>query len=99
MTPQWANSYSRSPVATPAEIARQDPAFPVTNAARPRESLFADWRKRSTRNLARRSDGRWDPLTYVHEAPPVLAEGKDKVADVGAARVRWTADIHDRGET
>ena len=62
-------SFIRSPLATPLEVARQSPAYPCTDAARPEESLFSDWRKRLARNLSRRSDGRWDPLTYVHEAP------------------------------
>ena len=59
--------YIRGPLATPSEIARQDPAYPGTDAARPDESLFADWRTRLARNLSRRSDGRWDSLTYVHD--------------------------------
>ena len=61
-------SFIRAPLATPLEVAGQDPAYPSTDAARPEESLFPDWRKRLARNLSRRSDGRWDPLTYVHEA-------------------------------
>jgi hypothetical protein len=61
-------SFIRAPLATPLEVARQSPAYPSTDAARPHESLFSDWRKRLARNLSRRSDGRWDPLTYVHEA-------------------------------
>lgn len=62
-------SFIRSPLATPLEVARQSPAYPSTDAARSEESLFSDWRQRLARNLSRRSDGRWDPLTYVHEAP------------------------------
>lgn len=58
--------FVRGPLATGSEIARQDPAYPVPDAQRPDESLFADWRKRLVRNLSRRSDGRWDPLTYIH---------------------------------
>lgn len=61
-------SFIRVPLATPLEVARQGLAYPSTDAARPEESLFADWRERLARNLSRRSDGRWDPLTYVHEA-------------------------------
>jgi hypothetical protein len=60
--------YIRGPLETPSEIARQDPAYPDTDVARPDESLFADWRTRLARNLSRRSDGRWDPLTFVHDA-------------------------------
>jgi hypothetical protein len=58
----------RRPLATPSEIARQDPAYPSRDVARPNESLYADWRERLVRNLSRRSDGPWDPLTYVHDA-------------------------------
>lgn len=61
-------SFVRGPLATPLEIASQDSAYPSTDAARPDESLFSDWRQRLARNLSRRSDGRWDPLTYVHDA-------------------------------
>ncbi|HXT17493.1 MAG TPA: hypothetical protein VN706_17765 [Gemmatimonadaceae bacterium] len=61
-------SFIRAPLATPSEIAKQDPAYPATDATQPNESLFADWRQRLARNLSRRSDGRWDPLTYVHDA-------------------------------
>ena len=32
------------------------------------EAAYPDWRRRLTRNLARRSDGRWDPLTYLTPA-------------------------------
>ena len=28
--------------------------------------FFPDWRERLIRNLSRRSDGRWDPLTWIH---------------------------------
>ena len=59
--------FVRSPLATALEIAGEDPAYPATTGAKRDESLFADWRKRLTRNLARRSDGRWDPLTFVHD--------------------------------
>ena len=61
-------TFIRNPLATPLEIASQDPAYPSTDAARPNESMFVDWRERLARNLSRRSDGRWDPLTYVHDA-------------------------------
>lgn len=51
---------------TPEQMARQPAPFPVKTAAHPIESGFPDWRARLTRNLARRSDGRWEPLTWVH---------------------------------
>ena len=60
--------FVRGPLATPSEIASEDPAYPVTDAARPSEWSFSDWRERLARNLSRRSDGRWEPLTYVHNA-------------------------------
>ncbi|HEY2379175.1 MAG TPA: hypothetical protein VGH98_24555 [Gemmatimonadaceae bacterium] len=32
----------------------------------PRETGFADWRRRLTGNLSRRSDGRCTPLPWTH---------------------------------
>ena len=58
----------RSPVATPAEVANEPAAFPATTVDRPNESVFPDWRRRLLRNLSRRSDSRWEPLTWVHAA-------------------------------
>ena len=55
--------------ASAAQMAAQPAPFAVKTAAEPVESGFPDWRARLTRNLARRSDGRWEPLTWVH--PPV----------------------------
>lgn len=69
-------SFIRAPLATPLEIASQDSSYPRTDAARPNESLFPDWRQRLARNLSRRSDGRWDPLTYVHDASPDSIDGE-----------------------
>ena len=54
------------PLATQEALAREPAPFPHTTAAEPEETGFVDWRTRLTRNLARRSDGRWDPLTRVH---------------------------------
>jgi hypothetical protein len=59
-------SRRRSPTASPAEVAAEAAAFPVTTVDLPIESFFPDWRRRLTRNLATRSDGRWEPLTWVH---------------------------------
>ncbi|HYD52842.1 MAG TPA: hypothetical protein VEA99_09455 [Gemmatimonadaceae bacterium] len=61
--------YDRAPLATPAQTATEVPAFPVPTVELPLQSLFGDWRQRLTRNLSRRSDSRWDPLTYLHAAP------------------------------
>ena len=58
--------FMRSPLATPAEIGQESAAYPVKTDEYPFESFFPDWRRRLTRNLARRGDGRWDPLTWVH---------------------------------
>jgi len=71
----------RRPLAAPSEIARQDPAYPARDTERPTESLFADWRKRLARNLSRRSDGPWQPLTYVHEARPDIVGDDSPSAD------------------
>lgn len=67
-SPGTRRSFIRAPLATPLEVSRHGTAYPSTDAALPEESLFPDWRERLARNLSRRSDGRWDPLTYVHEA-------------------------------
>lgn len=56
------------PFATAEAIAREPLPFPRTTADRPIETGFADWRRRLTANLSRRSDGRWDPLTETHAA-------------------------------
>ena len=59
---------------TQAQLARQPDPFPSTTAEAPIESGFADWRARLARNMARRSDGRWEPLTWVHAASERLPE-------------------------
>lgn len=51
------------PLATPAAVANQPDPFPRVTEERPVEEWYDDWRRRLTRNLSRRSDGRWDPLT------------------------------------
>lgn len=63
----------RSPTATPQEISAEPDAFPVPTADTPNETFFPDWRRRLARNLSRRSDSRWEPLTWVHAdvKPPV----------------------------
>lgn len=53
---------------TTGQLAREPAAFPHTTGDLPRESAFPDWRLRLARNLSRRSDGRWEPLTRVHAA-------------------------------
>ena len=62
----------RRPVATPKQVAAEPVPFPQKTAALAQESFFADWRDRLARNTARRSDSRWEPLTWVHaaDAPP-----------------------------
>ncbi|HKW48163.1 MAG TPA: hypothetical protein VJN70_11990 [Gemmatimonadaceae bacterium] len=56
------------PLAAPDAIAHEPAAFPTTTTDAPVETGFADWRQRLTSNLARRSDGRWAPLTSTHAA-------------------------------
>ena len=53
------------PLATPAAIANEPDPFPKATAEKSIEVWHDDWRRRLTRNLSRRSDGRWDPLTHV----------------------------------
>jgi hypothetical protein len=59
-----------SPLATQEAIAKEEPPFPSATGTAPEESWYADWRARLTRNLSRRSDGRWEPLTWFHSALP-----------------------------
>jgi hypothetical protein len=58
--------FVRVPLATAAELLDEPSAFPVRSAKAPLETGFSDWRRLLSRNLSRRSDGRWEPLTYVH---------------------------------
>ena len=58
------------PLATPAATANEPAPFPQTTNELPNETAFADWRDRLTANLSRRSDGRWEPLTWTHAAEP-----------------------------
>jgi hypothetical protein len=60
--------YIRAPLATPEETAREPAPFPATTTEEPFETGFPDWRRRLTRNLARHSVGRWEPLTRTHGA-------------------------------
>ena len=58
------------PLATPEAVACEPAPFPRTTKELPEETGFADWRRRLTTNLSRRSDGRWAPLTWTHAAAP-----------------------------
>ena len=73
------------PLASPEAMAKEPAAFPSTTSEAPLETGFADWRKRLTGNLSRRSDGRWTPLTWTHgatvpgpEATPSPDNGGDR---------------------
>ena len=57
-----------SPIATAAEVALEPAPFPLKTSAMPIETFFDDWRCRLTRNLSRRTTGRWEPLTWTHSA-------------------------------
>jgi hypothetical protein len=59
--------FVRSPLATSSQLENEPPPFPSISTAFPCETAFPDWRERLARNLSRRSDGRWEPLTFVHE--------------------------------
>jgi hypothetical protein len=54
------------PLATAEAVANEPAPFPKTTIELPCETVFADWRERLTANLSRRSDGRWEPLTWTH---------------------------------
>jgi hypothetical protein len=62
------------PLATPEATANEPAAFPATTTEAPIETGFADWRRRLTGNLSRRSDGRWAPLTWTHADEDGLAQ-------------------------
>jgi hypothetical protein len=72
-TPSARDDAPRAPVhgplAAPDAIANEPPPFPSKTSEDPLESGFADWRRRLTANLSRRSDGRWAPLTWTHRPP------------------------------
>lgn len=51
-------------LATPADGAAEPSAFPARSTDDTEEIFFADWQQRLTRNLSRRSDGHWEPLSY-----------------------------------
>jgi hypothetical protein len=55
----------RDPLASTTAIANEPDPYPKTTADKPVQVWHDDWRRRLTRNLSRRSDGRWDPLTHV----------------------------------
>ena len=55
----------RGPLATPEATANEPAPFPKTTKESPFEGAYADWRERLTGNLSRRSDGRWEPLTWT----------------------------------
>jgi hypothetical protein len=63
-----ANHWFSAPekaLASPAEVAKEPQPFPTPTAEKTVERGYDDWRARLTRNLARRTDGRWDPLTHL----------------------------------
>jgi hypothetical protein len=63
----------REPLATADALATEPAPFPRTTTEAPFESVFADWRERLTANLSRRSDGRWEPLTWTHAEREIRA--------------------------
>jgi hypothetical protein len=70
---------AHSPVATPAQVAAEPAPFPSKTAAWPIETFFPDWRQRLIRNLSRRTDSRWDPLTWVHADESALNSARSEM--------------------
>jgi hypothetical protein len=68
-SPSFRSLLIRQPLASAAAVAIEPAAFPHVTAEMPYEYSYDDWRARLEGNLSRRSDGRWDPLTYVAAAP------------------------------
>ena len=62
---EGAFSSRHDPLASPFAVANEPAPFPRPTADNPIEVSWTDWRRRLTHNLARRSDGRWDPLTKM----------------------------------
>jgi hypothetical protein len=58
------NTSFQPSLATPAEVAAEPRPFPQRSKDDSEEVFYDDWRLRLERNLSRRSDGRWDPLSY-----------------------------------
>ena len=59
--------FVRAPFATPTKLADELPPFLSTTNALPCETTYPDWRERLTSTLSQRGDGRWEPLTFVHQ--------------------------------
>jgi hypothetical protein len=51
-------------LATHAEGIAETSPFPHRAEGQTEEVFFPDWQRRLSRNLSRRSDGRWEPLSY-----------------------------------
>jgi len=60
---------SRQPRASAEAIEAEAQRFPRATPELPNEHGHDDWRERLVRNLSRRSDGRWDALTYFDNLP------------------------------
>lgn len=58
-------STAHAPLASAAAVSSEPDPFPSATAENPVEVWHEDWRRRLTRNLSCRSDGRWSPLTHV----------------------------------
>ncbi|MFL5612976.1 MAG: hypothetical protein ACJ796_04875 [Gemmatimonadaceae bacterium] len=63
---------AHGPLASSRAVADEPAPFPKVTTEAPVESAFVDWRERLTGNLSRRSDGRWQPLTWTHGAGSAL---------------------------
>ena len=59
----------RQPRASAEAVAAEAQEVPRATAERPNEHGYDDWRERLARNLSRRSDGPWEPLTYFDDVP------------------------------
>jgi hypothetical protein len=75
----------RGPLATGEAIANEPAPFPKTTTEAPFESVYADWRERLTANLSRRSDGRWEPLTWIHDNDRAAGENVNNAGSLRAA--------------
>ena len=67
--------FLRRPLATPEAVAKEIEPFPTTEGGTLLEHWHADWHARLTRNLSRRKDGRWEPLTWMSVPDPAASGG------------------------
>jgi len=67
---EYHSLLSRQALASPLAVSGGPAPFPRPTGDMLVEHGYGDWRRRLTRNLSRRSDARWDPLTWYGPNTP-----------------------------